>query len=293
MAWVATAIGGSAVVGGYFANKAAGQAADAANNATNAQLSMFNTVNDQNKPYREAGTTALSQLGAGTADGGQFSHQFNASDLQSNLAPNYQFQLGQGLGAVNNQMNLTGGVNSGNTLKAINDYAQNFAGNSYQNAFNNYQTSQGNIFNRLSTIAGLGSAANTTTGQAGTTAAGNMGNAMIAGGQAQAAGTMGVGNALSGGGNTLAMMNYLQPAGSMPSAQATADFAASSDRRLKKNIVRVGTHNIGIGLYEFDYISGGHSIGVMADEVEKVMPEAVMIDDKGFKMVNYTALQRG
>ena len=62
-----------------------------------------------------------------------------------------------------------------------------------------------------------------------------------------------------------------------------------SDRRLKYNIERIGTHRLGIGIYEYD-IFGGRQIGVMADEVEAVMPEAVIEHPSGFKMVNYGAL---
>jgi len=62
-----------------------------------------------------------------------------------------------------------------------------------------------------------------------------------------------------------------------------------SDRRLKSNIVKVGTHPLGIGIYEYD-IFGERQRGVMADEVEKVMPEAVMTHESGYKMVNYGAL---
>jgi hypothetical protein len=62
-----------------------------------------------------------------------------------------------------------------------------------------------------------------------------------------------------------------------------------SDRRLKKNIHRIGTHKLGIGIYEFDYIWGAHAIGVMADEVLEVMPEAVTEVD-GFLAVNYGML---
>jgi hypothetical protein len=60
-----------------------------------------------------------------------------------------------------------------------------------------------------------------------------------------------------------------------------------SDRRLKKNIVRVGTHILGIGLYTWDYLWGEPFYGVMADEVEKVMPEAISLHPSGFKMVDY------
>jgi hypothetical protein len=63
-----------------------------------------------------------------------------------------------------------------------------------------------------------------------------------------------------------------------------------SDRRLKSNIERVGTHRLGIGIYEYD-IFGERQRGVMADEVEKVMPEAVINHASGFKMVNYGAIQ--
>lgn len=47
-----------------------------------------------------------------------------------------------------------------------------------------------------------------------------------------------------------------------------------SDRRLKSNVVRIGTHPLGIGVYEYD-IFGRRERGVMADEVKAVMPEAV------------------
>ena len=63
----------------------------------------------------------------------------------------------------------------------------------------------------------------------------------------------------------------------------------ASDRRLKSNIVRVGTHPLGIGIYEYD-IRGERQRGVMADEVLTVMPEAVLTGDDGYMMVNYGML---
>ena len=63
---------------------------------------------------------------------------------------------------------------------------------------------------------------------------------------------------------------------------------AFSDRRLKHNIVRIGTHKLGIGFYEYD-IFGKRETGVMADEVEKVMPSAVH-HIAGLKMVDYGAI---
>ncbi len=159
---------------------------------------MFNTQNAQQAPWRQAGANALGTIGEMQP---QFTHSFDANDLKTNLAPNYDFQLQQGLGAVKNAGNMQTGLLSGNTLKGINDYAQNFAGNAYQNAFNNYSANQTNIFNRLSNIAGLGQTANANTGSQSVQAAGNIGNAQMAGGAAQAAGTVGSANALTGGAN--------------------------------------------------------------------------------------------
>ena len=70
-----------------------------------------------------------------------------------------------------------------------------------------------------------------------------------------------------------------------------------SDRRVKRNIVRVGDHPLGIGLYLFDYDPErserwGHDrqFGVMADEVEAVMPAVVSVGADGYKQVDYAML---
>ena len=71
----------------------------------------------------------------------------------------------------------------------------------------------------------------------------------------------------------------------------------SSDRTTKQNIVRIGTHHLGIGLYLFDYkpefrdeAGYGRQFGVMADEVEAVLPLAVGTHPRGHKMVDYAML---
>jgi hypothetical protein len=58
-----------------------------------------------------------------------------------------------------------------------------------------------------------------------------------------------------------------------------------SDARLKSNIERVGTHRLGIGIYDYD-IAGRRERGVMAHEVANVMPEAVR-KNGDFYQVNY------
>lgn len=186
----------SGLIGAGASKSAADTQANAANNATNAQLSMFNTINSQQQPYRDAGYSSLNTIQSMLP---KFTHSFDTNDLNSNLAPNYQWALNQGLGAVKNAGNAQTGLLSGNTLKGIADYATNAAGNAYQQAFNNYNANQTNIYNRLSNLAGLGQTANANAGQAGTALAGNAGNSMIAAGQAQGSGTVGAANALSGG----------------------------------------------------------------------------------------------
>lgn len=63
----------------------------------------------------------------------------------------------------------------------------------------------------------------------------------------------------------------------------------ASDRRLKSNIVRIGEHPLGIGIYEYD-IFGHRDVGVMADEVMEVMPEAVVTMPDGYMAVDYGRL---
>jgi hypothetical protein len=70
-----------------------------------------------------------------------------------------------------------------------------------------------------------------------------------------------------------------------------------SDIALKQNIVRVGTHPSGFGLYFFEYKTEyrqqagyGRRFGVIAQEVEAVVPDAVITHADGYKRVNYTML---
>ena len=72
---------------------------------------------------------------------------------------------------------------------------------------------------------------------------------------------------------------------------------STSDIRLKKNIDRIGDHPQGFGLYLFDYkpefselYGSGRQFGVMAQEVEAVMPDAVVTYPDGYKRVNYAML---
>jgi hypothetical protein len=64
-----------------------------------------------------------------------------------------------------------------------------------------------------------------------------------------------------------------------------------SDMRLKHDIVLLGRLDDGLGYYRFVY-NGGHTayVGVMAQEVRTVMPEAVTRDADGYMRVSYDRL---
>ena len=85
--------------------------------------------------------------------------------------------------------------------------------------------------------------------------------------------------------------------GTMTNGSDSGPARKNSQSDLKENIVRIGDHPLGIGLYLFDYkpefrdrCGHGRRFGVMADEVEQVVPEAVSVDQNGYKQVDYALL---
>jgi hypothetical protein len=76
-----------------------------------------------------------------------------------------------------------------------------------------------------------------------------------------------------------------------------AGIMAFSDIRMKENIKQINWLPNGLPVYQFEYkpefkdIAGhGQFVGVMAQEVEMVRPEAVITNANGYKMVNYGVL---
>ena len=123
-------------------------------------------------------------------------------------------------------------------------------------------------------------------------------------GMVQAAGTIGSGQQmqLSGLSNILnaqtSIYNTGQNQGGLDvgglMSGAASMYTAFSDRRLKDDIVWVGRdEESGFPLYEFSYKedpSGKRYRGVMAEDVEPRVPEAVTEDERGYKMVDYSML---
>jgi hypothetical protein len=65
----------------------------------------------------------------------------------------------------------------------------------------------------------------------------------------------------------------------------------SSDVRLKTDIEQVGTTVYGLPLYHFRYKTGtARFVGVMAQDVLEVMPDAVVVGGDGYFRVKYDQL---
>jgi hypothetical protein len=255
MSWIAVAIVGSSLLNQYGASKQASAASNAADlqyratsDAAAQQRAMFDIQNAQQAPYREAGYGALSKIGTMLPQLTEIPagyKPFTAADLQANLAPNYEFMKGQGLGAVRQSMNLGGG--GSNVQRAGTKFAEDYASNAYQNALDNYmkqqtqsfnqqQTGLGNVYNRLAGIAGIGQTAVGQTSNLAQSTAANIGQLGIGGASALGAGQIGAANAMAGGyqgiGNAATLAGLLRPqATSNPyanAAQANQQYGGSN-----------------------------------------------------------------
>ena len=192
MTWVATAIGGSAVLGMYSANKAAKTQAGAADRAGDLQREQFDRQVELQAPFREAGVRALPELEAASRYTPFSMEQFRAD-------PGYGFRLSEGQKALDRQSAARGGLMSGGALKAAARYGQEMGSAEYLNAFNRYQAENMARLNPLQSLTGMAQTSTGQLGQAGQTYATNVGEAGAAAAQARASGYMGGVNALTQG----------------------------------------------------------------------------------------------
>jgi hypothetical protein len=207
-------------------------------------------------------------------DFGQLSKGFSMEDYTQD--PGYQFRLGEGNKALERRLNAQGKTFSPEAAKALTEYNSGMASQEYGNAYNRFNIDQDNLFNRLASLSGFGQ-----------TASGQIANAGANYGQGATDLLTGMGNAvtsanLANQSNKSSMFNSLLGAG----AQLGSAYLFS-DERLKENIILIGEEN-GFPIYQFNYINIPEKtyIGVMAQDVEKIVPEAVM-ESEGYKMVNY------
>ncbi|MFX5004103.1 DNA transfer protein p32 [Acinetobacter baumannii] len=196
MSWGAVIAGGAAIVGGAMSSnaskKAGKQQSQAAEAAAQAQLEQYNQTREDLAPYREAGGYGLDQLLAGYKDGSLLKG-YDGSQLYQD--PSYKFRLNEGLGAVQSGAASQGGLLSGATLRALNNYGQEAASQEYNNAYTRYTNDQQNRYARLKDLANMGQNSAVQTGTMGQSAVGAAGANLMQGANASAAGTIGANNA--------------------------------------------------------------------------------------------------
>lgn len=179
------------------AQNAAKTQADAAEKASQIQKDMFDQVRSDLNPYRTAGSDALAQLMSGMGQDGQFMKTYSGQDIYDD--PSYQFRVNQGNNAIQGSAAAQGGLLSGATLKALQNYGQESASQEYQNAYNRFNADQTNQYNRLSNLVGIGQNAAAQTGSVGTRTAQAIANNTMQGANSQAAGTIAAGNSVANG----------------------------------------------------------------------------------------------
>jgi hypothetical protein len=141
---------------------------------------------------------------------GSLTKPFDVEEFYKYQDPGYWFRLQQGTQGLQNSAAAQSGALSGAALKDLLTFNQDSASQEYGNAFNRYQTQQGNIFSRLSDIAHLGQNAAAGVGAQGTQLAGQAGQAISNAGSAAGAGYVGAGNALGQGATNYWLYNNPQ-----------------------------------------------------------------------------------
>ena len=239
------AIGGAisgvgSLVGGLMGSSAASKAAqqikqgytqasgaEQQNNqqAIQQQQAATQQITGELSPYNTTGQQATNSLAGLLAPGGSLTQGYGSfsapTAAQAAQTPGYQFQLQQGLNALQNSAAASGGLLSTGTAKNLENYAQGVASTNYQNTYGNalnaynanantFYNNQNNLFNRLSTTAGQGIGAASNLGSLQQSGANSLngiytmqgqelGQNDIGAAQALASGTVGSSNALVGG----------------------------------------------------------------------------------------------
>lgn len=191
----ATILGTGASI--YGASKAAGAANHAADQNIALQREIYGKNEGYLSPYITQGQTASSAIGALLGLGGDSAGASKA--FQDYLgSTGYNFQLGQGVNAINSQAATRGLLRSGANLSAVSDYGQKM-GQSY---FGNYLGQVGTIADRGlsagSALAGVGQNYANAVGQQNTNAADATASAWLAGTSAFSKGLGALGSSLKG-----------------------------------------------------------------------------------------------
>jgi len=218
------ALAGSAVLGYLGSQKQAGAAESAAQTqlqgtqeAARMQREMFDILNAQQAPYREAGKVGLTKIQ-------EMLPFFTKMPTEADITgmPGYQFGLKQGLGSVSQGMNV---LSPGSNVDvARQKFATDYALTQGLPAYLKQRT---DIFNTLASIAGIGQKATDVSTNLGAATGTNLAQLAVGGAGALAGGQVGSANALAGGyqglGNTAALYGLMNRSsgGALPTGYGT------------------------------------------------------------------------
>lgn len=150
----------AAEASGAAATRAAELQRETAREAMQLQERMYREGVERQRPYYEAGTNALAQMQGLT---GAMPPAFQYRPEQLTTDPGYGFRLSEGLKALERSAAARGGLLSGGTGKALTRYGQEMGSQEFGNAYNRALTEynalrqrEGEQYNRLAGLAGVG-----------------------------------------------------------------------------------------------------------------------------------------
>lgn len=273
----ALVVGGTQLVGGVMQANAAEDAANiqagAAGQGIAEQRRQFDALQALLKPYTEAGVPALEQQQAFLGLRGPEAEQAAIDRISSGAG--FQESVRQGEEALLQRASATGGLRGGNIQGAL---AQ------FRPALLNQALEQ--QYSRLGGMTQLGQRSAAGVGAAGMETGTNVANLLSQQGAALAGGELGQAKAYGQILNMPAQFLGMQYGAGGKAGMGFGNLF--SDIRLKKNINKISTRPDGLNVYEFEYIwGGGRQVGLMAQEVQGVYPDAVS-ESGGYLMVNYS-----
>ena len=156
---------------GAAATRAAELQYQAQKEALDLQRRMYEENVARQQPYYQAGVNALAQLPGRT---GAMPPAFQFRPEQLTTDPGYGFRLSEGLKALERSAAARGGLLSGGTGKALTRFGQEMGSQEFGNAYNRALTEynalrqrEGEEYNRLAGLAGVGGTTAQQLGQAG------------------------------------------------------------------------------------------------------------------------------
>jgi hypothetical protein len=197
----------------FGASSAADAQTQAAEDASNTQMNMFNQDKALLQPYVNQGNAANTTLNNNLSS---LTAPITMDEATLKQTPGYQFNLSQGLESTQNSAAARGLGISGAALKGAANFATGLADSTYQNQFNNAQTNRTTAYNMLSGQQSLGE-----------NAAAGVGNAGIQTGNSVASNTIGAGNATAAADTSIGS-SVGTAASSVPSAYLLSNLLSNN-----------------------------------------------------------------